>query len=149
MTRYHVKGAHTGEIASTHPTRRRADAEAERLNALYEPAARYVVAPVPESSPDGPAYWCPHRNRWVDLSVTHHGPIKKRPGPGLGPELTEALRPRDDFKAAYYAGGLRVKLDGAPMRVAGHVAKWSTRSKQKICCYLTPKEWRAIGRSLA
>lgn len=94
------------------------------------------------------SYYCVHRGRVVDLAVTFHGPKKRRPAAGEGPELTEALRPRDDFKAAYYAGGVRIKLDGAPMRVAGHVAKWSTRSKAKIACYLTAKEHWRVGKEI-
>lgn len=41
----------------------------------------------------------------------------------------------------YYAGGLRIMLDGAPMRVAAHVKDWSARSKGKISAYLTTAEY--------
>lgn len=94
-------------------------------------------------------YHCPYRHRLVDLSKTFHGRIKPStlPGPGIGPELTEALKPRGIFEP-YYEGGYRITLDGAPCRVAAHVKGWSARSRGKISSYLTPKEFSKVGEGI-
>lgn len=96
--------------------------------------------------PVAASYYCPHRRRLIDLSVTFHGPIKKRPAAGYGPELIEALRDRsNEYKRAYYEGGYRITLDKAPCRVAGHVKDWSSRSRSKISSYLTQREHNQIS----
>lgn len=44
---------------------------------------------------------------------------------GNDPEFIEATKPRDAYKAAYYAGGYRTVKDGIPCRLAGYVADWA------------------------
>jgi hypothetical protein len=92
-------------------------------------------------------YYCPIRSRYIDLSVTFHGPIKRRPAAGAGPELDEALKPRG-IKWGYYEGGHRLMLDDAPCRVATHVKLWSAFSRGCITSYLTPKQWRKVADGL-
>jgi hypothetical protein len=93
-------------------------------------------------------YYCPHRGRYVNLAVTFHGPQKHRPGPGLGPELTEALRPRG-ILWRYYEGGHRITLGGAPCRVSASVATWSAFSRGCVTSYLTGKQYRKVAADIA
>lgn len=66
---------------------------------------------------------------------------------GKGPELTEAERPRG-FKAAYYVGGHRMVIEGAPVRMAEHVKKWKAANKAGVYKSVSIKEYRAIEKTL-
>ena len=51
---------------------------------------------------------------------------------GNDAEYREATKPRTAFKAAYYAGGHRMTIDGTPVRVAAYVKDWAPWMKRAI-----------------